>query len=139
MHNRVLPLPFLVFVYASLLLCMPPLFAQELYTVQEPSRDGIGKYYMGREISKVMGHLGAGWLERSGRENEERTDLLIENLGLRPTDHVADIGAGSGYFTFRMSPLVPEGKVFAIDISTQMLGIIRAKMEKKQATILIPF
>ena len=133
---RALFLP--AFVYAYLLLCMPALFANELYTQQEPSRDGIGKFYMGREISKVMGHLGAGWLERSGRENEERTDLLIENLGLRPTDHVADIGAGSGYFTFRMSPLVPEGKVFAIDISTQMLGIIRAKMEKKQSDNIDP-
>ena len=138
MPIRIRPLPFPAFVYASLLLCTPPLFAQELYTEQEPSRDGIGKYYMGREISKIMGHLGAGWLERSGRENEERTDLLIENLGLRPTDHVADIGAGSGYFTFRMSPLVPEGKVYAIDISTQMLGIIRAKMEKKQSDNIDP-
>ncbi len=138
MPIRIRSLPFPAFVYASLLLCMPYLFAQELYTEQEPSRDGIGKFYMGREISKVMGHLGAGWLERSGRENEERTDLLIENLGLRPTDHVADIGAGSGYFTFRMSPLVPEGKVFAVDISTQMLGIIRAKMEKKQSDNIDP-
>ena len=117
---------------------MPALFGQELYTEQEPSRDGIGKFYMGREISKVMGHLGAGWLERSERENEERTDLLIENLGLRPTDHVADIGAGSGYFTFRMSPLVPKGKVFAVDISPQMLGIVRAKMEKKKSDNIYP-
>ena len=138
MPIRIRSLPFPPFVYASLFLCMPALFAQELYTQQEPSRDGIGKFYMGREISKVMGHLGAGWLERSGRENEERTDLLIENLGLRPNDHVADIGAGSGYFTFRMSPLVPEGKVFAVDISTQMLGIIRAKMEKKQSDNIDP-
>jgi len=67
MPIRIRSLPFPPFVYASLFLCMPALFAQELYTQQEPSRDGIGKFYMGREISKVMGHLGAGWLERSGR------------------------------------------------------------------------
>ena len=139
MPTRLCSLPFLTFVHASLLLCPPALtFGQDPYTEQEPSRDGIGKFYMGREISKVMGHLGAGWLERSGRENEERTDLLIENLALRPTDHVADIGAGSGYFTFRMSPLVPQGKVFAVDISPQMLGIVRAKMEKKQSGNVYP-
>ena len=85
------------------------------------SRDGIGKLYMGREISKVMGHLGAGWLERPKREKEERTDLLVKNLGLRPTDVVADIGAGSGYFSFRMAKLVPEGKVHAVETGTALL------------------
>ena len=48
---------------------------------------------MGREISQVMGHLGASWLERPKREKEERTDLLIKSMGLRPQDRVADIGA----------------------------------------------
>ena len=38
--------------------------AQKTYTYGQASRDGIGKFYMGREISKVMGHLGASWLER---------------------------------------------------------------------------
>jgi predicted methyltransferase len=102
----------------------------DAYTTGEASRDGIGKFYMGREISKVMGHLGAGWLERPERVQQERTDLLIENLELKPTDHVVDLGAGSGYFTFRISPLVPKGKVYAVDISSQMLGIVRAKMQK---------
>ncbi len=102
-----------------------------IYTTGEASRDGIGKFYMGREISKVMGHLGAGWLERPERVQQERTDLLIENLELKPTDHVVDLGAGSGYFTFRIAPLVPKGKVYAVDISPQMLGIVRAKMQKQ--------
>ena len=100
------------------------------YQKGERSRDGIGKYYMGREISQVMGHLGAGWLERPKREQEERTDLLVKNMDLSETDHVADIGAGSGYFSFRISPLVPKGQVHAVDISPQMLGIIRAKKAK---------
>ena len=110
------------------------LFAEDqtgTYTTGEASRDGIGKFYMGREISKVMGHLGAGWLERPERVQQERTDLLIENLELKPTDHVVDLGAGSGYFTFRIAPLVPKGKVYAVDISPQMLGIVRAKMQKQ--------
>lgn len=100
------------------------------YILGKQTRDGIGKYYMGREISQVMGHLGAGWLERPKREQEERTDLLVKNMNLKETDCVADIGAGSGYFSFRISPLVPEGKVFAVDISPQMLGIMRAKKHK---------
>jgi len=102
------------------------------YIYGDASRDGIGKFYMGREISKVMGHLGASWLERPKREQEERTDLLIQGLDLRKTDTVADIGAGSGYFSFRIANLVPQGKVFAVDISPQMIGIVRSKMAQKK-------
>lgn len=97
------------------------------YTTGPPSRDGIGKFYLGREISQVMGHLGAGWLERRGREREERTDLLIEALPLSPDDVVADIGAGTGYFSFRMAERVPEGTVYAVDIQPEMLEIIEAR------------
>lgn len=108
------------------------------YQKGERTRDGIGKYYMGREISQVMGHLGAGWLERPKREQEERTDLLVKNMKLSESDHVADIGAGSGYFSFRISPLVPKGKVYAVDISPQMLGIIRAKKGAGKFTNVVP-
>ena len=108
------------------------------YSYAKRSRDGIGKFYMGREISQVMGHLGAGWLERPKREKEERTDLLIKNMKLKKGDQVADVGAGSGYFSFRMAELVPEGKVFAVDISPQMLGIVRAKTASKKVTNVEP-
>jgi len=94
------------------------------YQFSAPSRDGIGKYYMGREISHVMGHQGADWLERPVRERDERTDLLVAELPLARTDVVADIGAGTGYFVFRLSPLLPEGKVMAVDIQQEMLDII---------------
>mgnify|MGYP001177158776 FL=1 len=109
-----------------------------IYTKGQKSRDGIGKFYMGREISQVMGHLGAGWLERPKREKEERTDLLIKNMKLKKGDQVADVGAGSGYFSFRMAELVPEGKVFAVDISPQMLGIVRAKIGSQKVTNVVP-
>jgi ubiquinone/menaquinone biosynthesis C-methylase UbiE len=108
------------------------------YTLGTATRDGIGKFYMGREISKVMGHLGASWLERPKREQEERTDLLIKGLDLKPTDKIADIGAGSGYFSFRMAKLVPLGKVFAVDISPQMVGMVRAKMAQQKITNVEP-
>ncbi len=95
-----------------------------VYRFGEASRDGIGKFYMGREISHVMGHLGAGWLERETREREERTDLLVAALPLAPDSTVADIGAGTGYFSFRIAPRVPEGEVLAVDIQSEMLSII---------------
>lgn len=86
--------------------------------------DGIGKFYMGREIAQVMGHQGAGWLERSSRATEERPDQVIAALRLKPSDVVADIGAGTGYFSFRLSPLVPQGKVLAVDIQPEMIDIL---------------
>ncbi len=83
------------------------------------------KMYMGRTIAPVMGHDGASWLERRERDKEERPDLLLQALALRPTDRVADFGAGTGYFTFRLAPLVPQGEVVAVDIQPEMLDEIR--------------
>ncbi len=91
------------------------------YTTTPPSPDGIGKIFMGREISQVMGHPGIGWLERSEREKEEAPSKAIALLGLAPDTVIADIGAGSGYYSFRIAPLVPEGEVIAIDIQQEML------------------
>ncbi len=139
MHSNISCLPFLSYCVCVLwtpfllLAEKPESLSESAYTEGEASMDGIGKFYMGREISKVMGHLGAGWLERPERVQQERTDLLIEKLALKPTDHVVDLGAGSGYFSFRMAPLVPEGKVYAVDISPEMLAIVRAKMRKSNA------
>lgn len=126
---RLLMLAVLAFAVAA---CDAPtsVDAQETspwYETKRASRDGIGKVYMGREISQVMGHLGAGWLERIERVQEERTDLLIENLDLEPTDVVADIGAGTGYFSFPIASRVQDGKVLAVDIQPEMLAIIESR------------
>ena len=101
--------------------------AEPYYQSGPASRDGIGKFYMGREISHVMGHLGAGWLERPMREREERTDLLLEKLSLNTTDHVVDLGAGTGYFSFPIARQVTAGKVLAIDIEPEMLKLIEQR------------
>jgi ubiquinone/menaquinone biosynthesis C-methylase UbiE len=93
--------------------------------------NGIGKFYMGREIAHVMGHSAATWLERPEREEEENPRKLIELLALKEGEVVADIGAGSGYYTFRMAKLVgPKGKVLAVDIQQEMLDIIKARAKK---------
>ena len=97
------------------------------YELGDASRDGIGKFYMGREIAHVMGHRAAGWLERDGRERQERTDLLIRRLPLEEDSVVADIGAGTGYFSFPVAKRVPRGKVVAVDIQPEMLDFIRQK------------
>ena len=96
--------------------------------IEDPSRrtTGIGKFYMGREISFVMGHQAAGCFNRAGRIEEEMPDEVVANMGLEPDHVVADIGAGSGYFSFRIAKLVPEGKVLAVDIQQEMLDIIEA-------------
>jgi SAM-dependent methyltransferase len=101
------------------------------YETRSPTgQDATGRFYLGRETSLVMGHLGASWLERPEREAEERPSLLILNLGLKPADVVAYIGAGTGYFAFRMAPLVPRGKVLAVDIQPEMLSIVRDKAQR---------
>ena len=110
------------------------------YEVRElHDRHGIGKFYMDREIAQVMGHLGAGWLERPERERQEQPAKLMEALQLKPGDVVADIGAGSGYYTFRLADKVgPKGKVLAVDIQPEMLDIIRQRMKTRKITQVEP-
>jgi ubiquinone/menaquinone biosynthesis C-methylase UbiE len=110
----------------------PPKRAQPKYeTKRDHDPDGIGKFYLGREIAHVMGYQGASWLERSERIKEEEPAKLVEALAVRPGMTVADVGAGSGYHAFLMAPLVGEaGKVIASDIQPQMLEMITEKAKK---------
>ncbi len=102
-----------------------------LYTAVPAGPDGIGKRYMGRDIAGVMGWQGAGWLEREEREREERTDLLVAALALRPGQVVADIGAGTGYLARRMAPAVmPGGKVLAVDVQPEMVSLLQAMVRQ---------
>jgi precorrin-6B methylase 2 len=113
----------------------PQLTAPVYETRTEHDPNGIGKFYMGREIAHVMGHQAAGWLERPDREAEERTDLLIDAMQLKTGETVADIGAGSGYFCWRMAKLVgPQGKILGVDIQQEMLDLLQRNMAKRQIT-----
>ena len=91
--------------------------------------DGIGKFYMGREIAQVMGHQAADWLERPEREEEEAPSKLLKALEFKPTDVVVDLGCGSGYLTYPMARRVPQGKVLAVDIQPEMLDLVRRRMK----------
>jgi len=121
----------LLLLTASALCAQKP---EPLYeTRAEHDRDGIGKFFMGREIAQVMGHQGADWLERPEREEEEDTDSLLEVLALQPGEVVADIGAGSGYLSWRMARKVGEtGKVYAVDIQQEMLDLLMKNMSKRR-------
>lgn len=95
------------------------------YETGTPSPDGIGVRFQGREIARVMGWEGASWLERSEREQEERTDLLLPELHLAPGMTVADIGAGTGFIARRMARIVgPTGRIDAVDVQPQMVRLI---------------
>ncbi|WP_111671971.1 class I SAM-dependent methyltransferase [Algoriphagus litoralis] len=100
------------------------------YEYKTPSLDGIGKVYMGREISFVMGFQGKDWLERRSREQEESVSLAIENLPITKSSVVADLGAGSGYYTFRIAPKVPDGKVYAVEIQDEAIQFLQARSEQ---------
>jgi ubiquinone/menaquinone biosynthesis C-methylase UbiE len=95
--------------------------------------NGIGKFYLGREIAHVMGWQGAGWLERPEREREEAVSKLMPSLEVKEGQTVADLGAGSGHHTVRLSKLVgAKGKVIAVDIQKEMIQIMSQRMKKEK-------
>lgn len=105
----------------------------ELREQHDPN--GIGKFYMGREIAHVMGFAGVQWLERDNREEEERLTLLVKALRLKPGLVVADIGAGSGVISFLMAEqLLPGGRVLAVDIQQEMLDRLKETAKKRAVT-----
>ena len=104
--------------------------ADSTYTFRKPSEDGTGKFYSGREISQVMGSGGASWLERDERQREENVDIAINNMKLKKTDVVADIGAGTGYYTFRIAKQIPEGKLFEVEIQDEFIKFLNDRKEK---------
>jgi len=106
--------------------------ADTRYERVAPSPDGIGKRYMGREISGVMGWEGAQWLERESRAHEERPALLLQELALAPGMTVADIGAGTGYYTWQLAKKVGSGgRVYAVDVQPQMIAMLDSQMAKR--------
>mgnify|MGYP003683732809 FL=1 len=106
--------------------------SDQKYTFKRGNLNGIGKWYMGREIAHVMGFQGIGWLERSDREKEENVSNLIQNMRIKYNDTIADIGAGSGYHVFRMASMAKKGVVYAVDIQNEMLEAIQSKIATRK-------
>jgi ubiquinone/menaquinone biosynthesis C-methylase UbiE len=84
----------------------------------------------GRPIASVMSHRAAAWLDRPEREREEAPSKAIVALEIKDGQVVADVGAGSGYYTMLLASAVGErGRVYATDIQPEMLALVKQKVE----------
>jgi protein-L-isoaspartate O-methyltransferase len=102
------------------------------YASVSASPDGIGKVYAGREIARVMSFHGAEWLERPERAEEERPEILLSALELKAGMKVADVGAGTGYYSWRMAQRVGAGgTVYAVDIEPEMIKLLEEQMSRR--------
>jgi ubiquinone/menaquinone biosynthesis C-methylase UbiE len=104
------------------------------YTYATASAGGTGKFYLGREIASVMGPSNAAWLDRNSRPQEEHTQLAIDSIKVSSTAVIADIGAGTGYYTFKLAPKVPKGKVYAVEIQDEMIATLNERKKKLNYT-----
>ena len=85
----------------------------------------------GREYARPMGLAGAPWLDRDERETEEAPTRALQIIGIVEGTTVADVGAGSGYFTERLAKLVgPSGRVYATDIQQGMLDLAARRLQR---------
>jgi ubiquinone/menaquinone biosynthesis C-methylase UbiE len=123
-----------IVLLTSCLLISTSLQAQKpkdsVYVYKRATIDGTGKFYQGREIAKVMGFEGAAWLERDTREEEENTKLAISKLPIAATDAIADIGAGTGYYTFPTAAKVSHGKVYAVEIQQRAVDYLKSRAKQ---------
>lgn len=135
-RSFLIPLILLLTGAPNLVPAAQPASGAARYTqLANPHPDGTGKVFMGREIAQVMGHQAADWLERPEREQEEKPRAVMELLALKPGEVVADIGAGSGYYTRRMAQAVGQtGRVYAVDIQPEMLQILTNKLTAEGIT-----
>ena len=86
-----------------------------------------------------MSWRGAGWLERPERQAEERPDLLLDALDLKPSMIVADVGTGSGYYARRLAAGVgPKGKVYAVDTQADMLALLKKQQTNEGQGTIVP-
>jgi FkbM family methyltransferase len=105
---------------------------QEKYIIKGGDPNGINKWYMGRQIAHVMSHWGIDWLERPERQFEENSALLLKNLNLKSGMNVADIGAGSGYYTSLIAKRIGNGKVYAVDVEPQMILFLNERIKEEK-------
>ena len=103
-----------------------------VYNYRSPSKYGIGKFYKGREIAAIMSSGGSGWLDRSSRQEEENSDLAVEQMKFPPDAVVADLGAGTGYYTFKIAEKVNRGKVYAVEIQDKFIDILKERIADKK-------
>jgi precorrin-6B methylase 2 len=137
---KILLLSICVFACAAVSCHQPPVDPKKSHTntsyvYRNPSSGGTGKFYFGREIAAIMDASGSDWLERPSRPREESTDSIVQAMQLKPNMVVADIGAGTGYYTFRVAKLVPQGKVYAVEIQKELIEMLNSKVKETNANV----
>lgn len=92
-----------------------------------------------RQPANVMSFEGAAWLERQGRAEAEKPELVLAAMDLRPGLTVAEIGAGTGFFTRRLARAVaPGGRVLAVDVQPEMLELLKTYAAREGITNIVP-
>lgn len=92
----------------------------------------IGRVVKARQIAPVMSVAHADWLTRPDRDSEEQPDRVVRELNIAPGSTVADLGAGVGYFTWRLAEAVgTDGKVIAVDVQPGMLERLSANLAER--------
>lgn len=95
--------------------------------------------YQGRRIAQTMHYLGAEWLTRDNREQEERCSLMLTNLGIKQGMTICDMGCGNGFYTLQLAKMVgPEGHLYAVDIQTKMLEFLNERADAQGVRNLSP-
>ncbi|HEY4196263.1 MAG TPA: class I SAM-dependent methyltransferase [Mucilaginibacter sp.] len=126
------------FLFSFLFVCgsYTTLFAQQdsTYTHKPASKGGTGKFYFGREIAHIMDFSGSPWLERNSRQVEENSNLAVSKLPVTGSSVVADIGAGTGYYTFKIYQKVPKGRVYAVEIQNDAVTYLKNKAGQLNAS-----
>ncbi len=107
------------------------------YTYSNPSPDGSGKIYMGREIAHIQAASIALKPRQYSRDITDSANLAIKKMHLLPASIVADIGAGTGYYTFRMSEKVPLGKVYAVEVQDELINFLNSQKSKYKNIIVV--
>jgi SAM-dependent methyltransferase len=72
------------------------------------------------------------------RDGWQKPDAVLDALNLQPTAYVADLGAGTGYFSARIARRVPNGKLFAVDIEPDMVRYLRERAQREDLRVLVP-
>ena len=104
------------------------------YTKGKASPGGTGKFYYGREIAGVMGASNAAWLDRNSRQKEENSQLTIDHIKINDTGSIADVGAGTGYYTFKLAKKFPHAKIYAVEIQDEMIAALNNRKKEKKAS-----
>jgi SAM-dependent methyltransferase len=108
--------------------------------IQDPSFAALRDNERFQSIRRrIWAHGYIAMLERDERDDFQKPDQVIAALEFRAGERVAEIGAGSGYFTFRVARAVgPSGTVIALDATPEMLDYLaRRKMSEGAGNVIL--